>query len=187
MNPNQLYYIAIIPPEPILSEIRDFKLHFAQHYNSKSALRSPGHITLHMPFQWKPEKEGLLIATLSDFVLQQQSTELILNGFGAFKPRVIFIEVEPNALLTALQLSLSKWMKLHLNVFNANYREQAYKPHITVAFRDLRPAQFNAAWMLFKEREYKTSFWASSISLLKHKQNYWEIIKEFPFPESRAI
>jgi 2'-5' RNA ligase len=184
MNPNQLYYIAIIPPEPILTEVKDIKLHFAQEYNSKSALRSPGHITLHMPFQWKVEKEELLINALLDFALQQHSTELILNGFGAFKPRVIFIEVEPNTKLAEMQLNLSKWMKLKLNIFHANYRDQAYKPHITVAFRDLRPAQFNAAWMLFKEKEYKTSFKAASISLLKHKQNYWEVIKEFPFPEN---
>ena len=43
----------------------NIKQEFANRFNSKAALRSPPHITLHMPFKWKEEKEVKLIDVLS--------------------------------------------------------------------------------------------------------------------------
>jgi 2'-5' RNA ligase len=56
-----LYFIAIIPPQPVFEETWQLKNHFKEHYQSKASLNSPPHITLHMPFEWKVEKEEMLV------------------------------------------------------------------------------------------------------------------------------
>ena len=54
----QKYFIALVPPEPLLSEIQRVKQQIFDDYGTKGALRSPGHITLHMPFSWEEEKKA---------------------------------------------------------------------------------------------------------------------------------
>jgi len=50
------YFIAIIPAEPWYSEALQLKKEVRDVYESKGALRSPPHITLHMPFRWTLKK-----------------------------------------------------------------------------------------------------------------------------------
>ena len=47
------YFVALIPPSPVYEEAQALKEYFREKYNSKAALNSPPHITLHMPFFWK--------------------------------------------------------------------------------------------------------------------------------------
>ena len=96
---SNLYFIAIIPPNDCYDEARKLKHYFKQHYNSKASLNSPPHITLHMPFQWKKEKEVELIQKLHHFSMGIKSFDLQLSNFGSFPPRVIFIHVLPNDVL----------------------------------------------------------------------------------------
>ena len=51
-----LYFIAVLPSEEIHEEITVLKHEIAEKYESKHALRSPPHITLHMPFKWKDKR-----------------------------------------------------------------------------------------------------------------------------------
>ena len=51
------FFIAIIPPEPVYTEALNWKHFFAEHYQSKAALKSPPHNTLHMPFVWKKRNQ----------------------------------------------------------------------------------------------------------------------------------
>ena len=82
------YFIALIPPDPLQSEIGEIKQLFHTDYGSKGALRSPAHITLHMPFLWKQKKEDKLIDLLVR-ATKETSFDLILNGFGCFVPRTV--------------------------------------------------------------------------------------------------
>ena len=61
-----LYFLAIIPPSPLYEEALELKNYFKENYQSKASLNSPPHITLHMPFQWKQEKEEDLVGTFAD-------------------------------------------------------------------------------------------------------------------------
>ena len=67
MADKNLFFIALIPPEPIKSEVMAFKKEMEEKFDSKAALRSPPHITLHMPFQWREDREGLLKDKLGEF------------------------------------------------------------------------------------------------------------------------
>lgn len=174
-----LYFIAIIPPEDLEKEIETIKKYLFQNYKTKASLRSPAHITLHMPFKWKNFKIQLLHKNLQDFFKGKEKFNVNLNGFRAFPPRVIFIDVEENTKLYDFQKQLIKFSKVNLKVFNGNYKEDIFHPHVTVAFRDLRKHFFFQAFEEFKNKEFKKSFLVDHVTLLKHNGKIWIVDKEF--------
>ena len=76
----QKYFIAIVPPEPLLFEIQEIKKTISQNYKTKGALRSPGHITVHMPFNWEEEKEVKLLSCLEAFKFDETFKTFIVNN-----------------------------------------------------------------------------------------------------------
>lgn len=175
----QLYFLAVIPPEPVYSEAQTLKQLFADEYNSKAALRSPPHVTLHMPFLIKPEKESELLQVLVAEFVKPTPFEIRLDGFGQFKQRVIYIKIEPSDQLEALHKSLQRVMKQNFNIFNADYKDRGFNPHLTVAFRDLKKQEFKNAWSQFKDRDFSANVLVNSFSLLKHNGKHWEVFKDF--------
>ena len=174
----QRYFIAIIPPEPISSNVLQIKKEFADNYNSKGALRSPAHITLHMPFLWKEEKEAQLIETLAKFTFASQ-TKILLNNFGHFANRVIFIDVAKNPDLEDMQKQLVRHAKVYLQLFNQDESMRGFHPHMTVAFRDLRKQEFTKAWSEFQNRTFSAEFPLKDFSLLKHDGKQWNVFRTF--------
>jgi 2'-5' RNA ligase len=175
-----LYFLAIIPPSPQYEEALGFKNYFKENYQSKASLNSPPHITLHMPFQWKQEKEEELLQTFEEFRPSVKPFSLKLSGFGSFPPRVIFIDVEKNEELSRLHKELHQHCKKELNVFNANYKDKGFLPHLTLAFRDLKKPLYTKAWEEFEKKEYSNQFSVDKFVLLKHNGKVWEVYKEFP-------
>lgn len=173
----QRYFIAIIPPEPVYTEALRLKYYFRDQYNSKASLNSPPHITLHMPFAWKEEKEEALINRLEDFASKQKPVELKLNNFSAFEPRVIFVDAVKDEALELLQKYLKRFCRTELNVFNADYKDLAFHPHITLAFRDLKKPEFYKAWEEFKNKKLEAQVRIHSIVLLKHDGVQWNEFK----------
>src|SRR5688572_29642786 len=100
------YFLAIVPPTPVFEEALELKHYFKERYNSKASLNSPPHITLHMPFRWKEEKEDELVEILNKFESGLRPFDLQLLNFNSFPPRVIFIDVVPNEQLVSLQKKL---------------------------------------------------------------------------------
>ncbi len=174
-----LYFIAIIPPSPIFEQASEWKDYFKDQYHSKAALNSPPHITLHMPFEWKVKKEEELVSKLSVFSKSKETFELELQNFGCFAPRVIFINVLESEVLRKLQHELHRYCKTELNIFNAQYKDLPFHPHLTLAFRDLKKPMFEKAWEEFKQKEFSGSFIADRFALLKHNGKVWESFKEF--------
>jgi len=176
----QKYFIAIIPPEPILSEIRTIKEYVSKHYNSHGALQSPAHITLHMPFVWDEEKEEKLLDCLTHFSFKN-TINITLNGFSSFEPRVVFIDVENDETLFLLQQKLVFHVKKNLSIFNQSDNSRGFHPHITIAFRDLKKQLFYKAWDEFKSQKFNTEFNCNEFALLKKGKLNWEIYKRFGF------
>ncbi|MBD2578742.1 2'-5' RNA ligase family protein [Oscillatoria sp. FACHB-1406] len=174
----QRFFIAILPPEPLRQEIDEIKQYFARVYESSAALKSPPHITLKPPFQWEIENIPPLEDTLQEFAALYSKFSLAISGFGAFKPRVIFLHPLPNSELLNIQQALV----LHLSQKLAlNDREtRPFAPHLTVAFRDLTPASFKLAWSELKDRAIEFQFEVSALTLLIHTGKRWEIHREFP-------
>lgn len=177
---NQKYFIAIIPPEPVLSEIEKVKLNISEKYNNKSSLRSPAHITLHMPFEMKEVKEENLIQKLSEFKFSKKIS-VELKNYSCFEPKVIFIDVMSNETLNILQKELVFHVKSNLNIFNQYEDKRAYHPHVTIAFRDLKKTDFYLANEEYKNKNFNAEFEVRSFFLLKHTGKVWLPLKEFSF------
>jgi 2'-5' RNA ligase len=173
------YFIAIIPPSPVYEEALALKRHFQEQYGSKAALNSPPHITLHMPFRYKGQKESEMVHKLQHFAKNFDPIKVCLDNFASFAPRVIFINVTASEVLNSFQKNIQRFCKKELNQFNANYREEAYHPHLTLAFRDLKKEAYEKAWEEFKSKEYKAEFMADRLSLLKHDGQVWKVFKDF--------
>ena len=177
------YLIAILPEGKLASDITKIKSHFVEVYESKGALRSPAHITLHMPFLWKEKKEAQLIDLLAQ-TTNFNSFTIELDGFGAFVPKAIFIKNKPCPELNALQEQLTRFTWREMKLFNPTHN-RGFHPHITVAFRDLKKESFYQAWAEFEHKSFEGTIEVNSFWLLKHDGKVWHPYHEFNFsPEA---
>lgn len=176
----QMYFLAILPNDEILDELSELKKLFANKYSSKASLNSLPHITLHMPFKWRDKKLSQLYAALSKISESTVPFQIRLQNFNCFIPKTIFVDVLENEELNLLQYQVHQDFKLRLKIMNANYKNQAFHPHITLAFRDLTKDNFKRAWEEFSLKSYDSQFLAKSLVLLKHNGKNWEIEKQFP-------
>jgi 2'-5' RNA ligase len=171
------YFIAIVIPGPVFGEIEAIKQKLFTEHNLKGALRSPAHITLHRPFEWKEEKEEVLIEKLSSFTFNKPF-DLELNGFAFFEPRVVYINVVQNELLYELHTALENYAKKELRLFNEAEDMRGFHPHVTVAFRDLKKPKFYELKKEFEQKRLEGNFECKQFSLLK-LDKAWEVLKDF--------
>jgi 2'-5' RNA ligase len=174
------YFLAVVLPAPSQSQVMTLKEYVRDHFESKAALRSPAHITLHMPFDWKLKREEELIGVLQNFKFGH-ALEIELHNFNCFAPRVVYVDVKENEKLDALQKKLVQHVKSVLHIMNEAGNPRGFHPHVTIAFRDLSKEKFRAAWAHFKEQTFRASFQVDSFHLLKHSPGKWEAYKEFTF------
>ena len=170
----KLYFVAIVPEEPIHSEVLAFKTEFSDRYNSVAALRSPPHITLHMPFQWKEEKEELLLTSLNNMASLHPAFKLSLENFGAFPPRVIYINVKESDALNSVQKATHRNAATNWHIY-PQPNSRPFIPHMTIAFRDLKKPMFTQAWQDFETRKYFAEFTVLNLCLLKHNGKSWDV------------
>jgi 2'-5' RNA ligase len=173
-----LYFIAIVPPEPHKAKVTAIKQHFAEKYNSKAALKSPPHITLQMPFKVNDEKLLVIEDSIITYCNGQNPFNIKINGYSCFKPRVIFLNIKESQPLWDMQKGLSKTLQKH-SIFHSTHKDNGFHPHMTVAFRDLKPSSFLEGWEEKKEEKIEFEFEANHITLLKHNGRNWEEYKNF--------
>lgn len=179
MAKKNLYFLAIIPEEGLRKEIHEIKLLAAEQYHSQAALKSPPHITLHMPFQWREDREQLLIEAISRFDFKAFPIDVRLKDFDFFPPRVVFIHVDENESLRQLQKQLSDHVRRELNIFNDTYKDLGFHPHITIAFRDLKKSLFPQVMDEFSKRKFVGVMNVTGFTLLKNINKKWERLAEF--------
>lgn len=173
------YFIAVLVPEPLQARLSAIKHDLFARYGLKGALRSPAHITLHRPFEWKLQKEAALISKLQSFQCPAPFSVHILN-FGFFEPRVIYAAVEPNAELDVLHQRLCGFAKRELQLFNEVDDLRGFHPHITLAFRDLKKPLFYELQPQFNHMQLEAAFLCEGFSLLRLEDTWEEIVRFLP-------
>jgi 2'-5' RNA ligase len=176
----ELFFIAIIPDEPLRGRIMAIKQAMETTYKTRAALRSPPHITLHMPFRWPTGKIARLTTALHELTDNTSPFDVVLDGFGAFVPRVIFIKVAENEALNNLKAQVSKVSLQQWKLFE-RVDTRPFQPHITLAFRDLNKVRFSLAWEEYRQQEFQELFKANKLTLLKHNGNFWDEYMGFSF------
>jgi 2'-5' RNA ligase len=183
----QRYFVALLTPQSIQDCANQIKQHFADHHGSRAALKSPPHITLQPPFTWFCSEQVLLETSLQEFAIAQSAVPVTLNGFAAFPPRVIYINVLRTSDLLALQTSLMDHCESKLGIVDPVGKQRPFVPHLTVAFRDLTPPNFQAAWPEFQDRPFDFEFTASHLTLLRHDGMRWNTLSEFRFQSQSSL
>ncbi|MBD2504003.1 2'-5' RNA ligase family protein [Anabaena azotica FACHB-119] len=175
------FFVALLPPQDIQDYANQIKQYFADNYASSHAQKSPPHITLQPPFAWANNNLSTLETSLREFASQQQPIPVTLNGFAAFAPRVIYINVVRSPELLSLQANLASQMETNLQIVDQVGKTRPFAPHMTVAFRDLTKQNFQAAWPEFAQRQLHFEFTANKLTLLIHDGRRWLIQSEFDF------
>lgn len=179
MASNALFFIALLPPEDIAEEATAFKEQAARRFHSRRALNSPPHITLQPPFRWPEERIGEIESLLADFAKTATPFQQELRDFDCFKPRVVFVNVVLNDALQDLAARLAAAMTPLIG--EDQIEKRPYHPHMTVAFKDLKPRYFYPAWEYFSRQKYARSFRADALCLLKFQAPRWMVVKSFAF------
>ncbi|MCJ8282223.1 MAG: 2'-5' RNA ligase family protein [Rivularia sp. ALOHA_DT_140] len=176
-----LYFIALLPPQEIQDYATQIKQYFADNYDSKHAFKSPPHITLQPPFEWSSVKLIELEECLQNFARGRNPISITLDGYNAFFPRVIYIDVFQGSDLINLQFELMVYLENNLGIVDEVGKSRGFTPHMTVAFKDLKKSKFKVAWKEFENKQLHFEFNASQLTLLKHEDKKWNIIQEFNF------
>lgn len=175
---HQRFFVALIPPEPVFSEIEDLKHDIFMKYGCRASLRSPAHITIYRPFVWKSAKKEKLIRFFSEFSFTP--FECRLDGFGFFpKNKVVFIQPQKSSHLFELHKSFSDYASAKLNLVVEKEHARPFHPHLTIAFRDVKRAIFEELEKNFSGQPYKRNFVADGLYLLEWKASRWEVILKF--------
>lgn len=177
----RLYFIALLPPQAIQDEVTSYKQHFAERYQSSHALKSPPHVTLQAPFKWHEDNQQVLEESLKTFADRFPPIPMILSGFDAFPPRVIYVNVIKTPELLSVQSELAAYLGSTLGIYDERSQGRPFSPHMTIAHKDLKKSQFKAGWKEYQNRPLFYQFSASHLTLLIHDRSQWNICAEYPF------
>ncbi|MCC3155125.1 2'-5' RNA ligase family protein [Hymenobacter sp. BT770] len=167
-----LYLLALLPPEPVFSEIWAMKQEVHRLTGSRNAVNLPPHITLIPPLRQNADFEEKCIAALAAFAQTQRALSVGLNGFAWFGNRTLFVRVSEAAALQKLHEALTDWCATHLPEVPVESRP--FTPHLTLATRDLPRAQVPELRQLFAARAYAATFPVHSLTLFRHDGRKWQ-------------
>jgi 2'-5' RNA ligase len=167
-----LYLVALLPPEPVLAQTWALKQEVHRLTGSRNAVRLPPHITLLPPFHEAADFDNTCAAALTTFAAAQTSFPVSLEDFAWFGDRTLFVSVSGKAALEAFHAQLLAWCTAHLPTIPCEARP--YTPHLTLATRDLPPAQVPMLRQLFAERTYAATFEVANFTLFRHDGQHWQ-------------
>ena len=179
MEDQNLYFIAIVLPEELAKQVVEVQRDIADRFQSRKALKVMPHITLKAPFPLLAADHDYLLQWFSNLTIKISSFDVDLRGFDSFrnpKHPVIYIKPVPNLDLMDLQKALIRQFYTAFNSSAASGTEASFKPHVTVAYRDLEPEAFNSAWPEFMTKPFSGSFLVSGFQLLQHDRRKWNVI-----------
>lgn len=180
-----LYFIALIPEGPIKEKIKNIKLEVAAAYGAKHALKLPAHITMQIPFKLDEQQERTMLKVLNKTAEKHASFTVAISGFGAFPPRVLFLNIDSGEELYNLQRQLQHELEEHNLIVPK--KQKPFHPHITIATRDLNEISFNAAWSKFQIRKFFEEWEVKEFYILKHLEKEWRILESFPLRETNLL
>ncbi|MXN91240.1 hypothetical protein GR160_08360 [Flavobacterium sp. Sd200] len=176
---HSLYFIAIIPPDDVCTEVDAFRNDFKNNYNSRAALKNVPHITLKAPFEAAPKQHSTILDWFGNLNIKTEPFSIDLQNFGAFdnpKNPVIYVKPLLTDNLTQLQKEIITAFELSFPDTTLHYHERHFAPHLTIAFRDLSYEQFKKAWTIYSNKHYTAQFAVNHLCLFKHNGTAWQVI-----------
>jgi 2'-5' RNA ligase len=182
MDTENLYFIAIIPSKEICDEIEVFKSDFAHHFESREALKIVPHITLKTPFMLSAAEHANLLQWFRGLCFNAGPFKIELKNFGAFhninRP-VIYVHPIMNVPLFSLQKEIIRSFRISYPKPPVAPIELKFTPHVTIAYRDLKPERFLDAWKIYQTKTYEATFDVNGFHLLQHDRKRWNIVQTY--------
>jgi 2'-5' RNA ligase len=175
----KMYFIAVVLPAHLNEKVLAWKHRMQETYGCNVGLKSPAHITIAPPFWMEEEKEPALTNDMLRLARDVPAFTLATDGFSAFRPRTIFVAVQESRALQALKKAADSFFRP--SDYKMKLENRPFHPHITIATRDLHKKDFAEAWPFFQQQEFRETFAATGLSLLKHNGRMWDVVFTAPF------
>lgn len=126
-----IYNIRIVPPEPLYSQVTNFKKEFIENYGEQLLSKSTPHITL-AKFVMSTSFQNLMLEHFNTLG-QTKKFSLKANGFGTFESSgTLLLQITPSKELETLLKTISALKKTFLHHKAKNFG-LIYTPSISIA------------------------------------------------------
>lgn len=175
-----LFFIGILTSAEVTEKIRSLQHVLAHEFGSSRQLKIPVHITLIPPFRENGEGVTQIKKVLSSFSIERKAFAVKTKGFNTFDDRVFFVDIQLDTELLQLFKDLNRKLLEEIG-FVSGYKRSVFKPHVTLANRDLSAENCQKARQYFKDFSFEEQFRCSSVVLFRHVDGYWKIEAEYGF------
>lgn len=169
----------MVPPD-IDQYARHIIQDLSDRYHIRTARAAP-HITVQTPFRWSRDRMPDLTQSLAHFTQRQLCIPIVLDGFGAFGKKVIYIHVKQSHELMVFQSTLANYLANTFQIDDPKAKQQFFSPHMTIASRKLTPRKFQHAWHYLTQHSVAFQYVSDRLTLLIHDGSRWQIQQEFYF------
>jgi 2'-5' RNA ligase len=169
MAQTSLYFIAILPDKQTSKWIRTLQEEMCSLFGVCKAMRTPPHITIVPPFQYREDTEYRLIQAFHQ--ISFAPFDLPIEGLGRFGKQVIFVKPEVIDSLESLYRNAQEQVKNLIAI----EKQKSFHPHFTIGYRDLAPVFLNA-WKHFEAQEIPITAHIEKMVLFKHQDKRWQIL-----------
>lgn len=173
--PQQTHFIGVLLPEDITLTLEDCRRYMREAYGCKSGHGTPVHVTLVPPFRLQEEYSTAdLVRAIEKNVLPKGlGFTAHIDNFDAFGDRTLFANVIANDSWTRLR---DETVKAVLNACPGCTKkdQRPFKPHATVANRDIPAGVMTAALQVMNEMQLVEDFPTDNITIFERKGSRWE-------------
>lgn len=179
------FFISLLPPQPVQDYAHSVIRELGDRYQTRTA-HAPPHITLQPPFEWSLDAVTTLTDRLRLFASQRRAVPLTLEGFNAFAPRVLYVNVLQTAELMTLQRELMAELETMPGIVDGSSQRRPFSPHLTVASRNVTPTVFRQAWTELRDRPIRFEFVCDRLTLLIHDGRQWQVHSDFTLQNKKS-
>ncbi len=169
-----------MPNNELCKQLLELQQQISFQFGVKEQLKIIPHLTLHAPFLLAQFKEFQLIETIKSIVTYQP-IQINPRQASYFQKRVIYLAIQNNTHLMALQKQITLQLKTQFQVFTQSYNSRGYVPHISIVSRGLKPALFNQVLNLVNQKPIHCSYTASELTLFKLINDRWTEFEKIKF------
>jgi 2'-5' RNA ligase len=175
------YLLVLNPHEELRNKIMDVKKHFAEKFQSETALYSKPHLTLVNFVQYGMMEERLL-NRLNAIAMGYHPIKIELKDYGSFPSHTIYINITSKLPIQELVKQIRTEAQQLMKLNNDNKPHFIMEPHLPIA-RKLQPWQYEKGWLEYSHKQFTGRFIADAMLLLKRPvgEMKYQIVQRFEF------
>lgn len=182
--------LALMPDVILNYQIEQERIRFSEKYKAYESLRRWIHITLEPPFATTDRVALLVVEKMKTVSTEIRSFLLDIQDYKFFGDHTVFLNLKPNQTLAILQERIHHALSVGFPVPLPLHQRKSFRPHITIAYRDIPKTSFPAIKSEYKQKAFRAEFPVTHFYLWRHTGVYWDVIESFPLqpmPSSEQV